>query len=264
MRSLAFLNLRAFVAGVREAAALPADRFADALRRQARSTAAEAAADLPALQARIRVFAVVSGVVAPDHWGPGLGDFVLGALGRLFLVENIRESLEPKDQRGVLCVDLGLALEATRDAWGRFGHGPRAGEALAVRLLTAARAAGCLPLYDWLDGIVAEWLAAAAAVDAELLALFHRHDADQSGVGLPGGRSRRIRRRPCSPAAQRCRRAAARGASDAEILAGPLRPRWGFVFSAKVVACQLGYWMRAPRKGPGRPETEACRGTGAD
>ena len=49
----------------------------------------------------MRVFAAVSGVVAPAHWGPGLGDFVLAALGRLFLVENIRESLEPKEQRGV-------------------------------------------------------------------------------------------------------------------------------------------------------------------
>jgi hypothetical protein len=111
-----------------------------------------------------------------------LGDFILCSLGRLFLPENIRESLEPKDQRGVLCVDLGLALEATRDAWARFGHGDATFAALSTRLLAAARVAGCLPLYDWLDGIVLEWLSAAATADARLMELFHHHDADQSGV----------------------------------------------------------------------------------
>ncbi len=180
MRSLAFLNLRAFVLGVREAATIPQDRFQEALRRQQARPAD--GIDPAALQARVRVFAAVSGIVAPDHWGSMLGDFVLFALGRLFLPENIRESLEPKDQRGVLCVDLGLALEATRDAWVRFGHGEAAFAALAAKLLAAARAAGCLPLYDWLDGIVLEWLSAAAAADARLMELFHHHDADQSGV----------------------------------------------------------------------------------
>ena len=180
VRSLAFLNLRAFVLGVREAATMSQDRFLEALRRQQARPAD--CTDPATLQARVRVFAAVSGIVAPDHWGSLLGDFVLCSLGRLFLPENIRESLEPKDQRGVLCVDLGLALEATRDAWARFGHGEAAYAALATRLLTAARVAGCLPLYDWLDGIVLEWLGAAAAADARLMELFNHHDADQSGV----------------------------------------------------------------------------------
>jgi hypothetical protein len=184
VRSLAFLNLRAFIDGVREAATLPPSRFTEALRQQTRATQADVADDPRAveLQTRVRVFATVSGVVAPDHWGPGLGDLVLGALGRLFLAENIRGSLEPKDQRGVLYVDLGLALEATRDAWAQFGHGARAGDAFAAQVLGAARVVGCLPLYDWLDGVVAGWLEAAAAADARLLELFHRHDADQNGV----------------------------------------------------------------------------------
>ncbi len=156
------------------------DRFLEALRRQQARTAD--GTDPATLQARARVFAAVSGIVAPDHWGRLLGDFVLCSLGRLFLPENIRESLEPKDQRGVLCVDLGLALEATREAWARFGHGEATLAALSGRLLATARAAGCLPLYDWLDGIVLGWLGAAATADARLMELFHHHDADQSGV----------------------------------------------------------------------------------
>ena len=36
-------------------------------------------------------------------------------------IENIRESLEPADQKGRVCIDTLAALESAQAAWERFG-----------------------------------------------------------------------------------------------------------------------------------------------
>ena len=130
---------------------------------------------------RLQVFGLCSGIIEHPNWHQDLCNFLLCVLGLVFQISHIKENMD-HDSRKKPQIDGMVAIQATQQAWVKYGSGAYP-KALHDEMVKAAReSGGTLLLHDWVSLIVNTWLASSEKLDKELLAVFKEHDTNGDGV----------------------------------------------------------------------------------
>lgn len=129
---------------------------------------------------RIKVFGLLSGILPRDCWHEDLSNFVLHALGLIFQVSKIKENMD-HDKHKKPSIDAGIAMEASKQAWSKYGFGDLNDlEDIIIRL--TQQSGGLLGLHEWLECMVEAWFEGSKRLDGELRSVFTSFDADGNGV----------------------------------------------------------------------------------
>lgn len=130
---------------------------------------------------RIRVFGHLSGIIPHDCWHEDLSNMIIMALGLLFQKEKISENMgHPANKKPL--IEAALSLQATREAWEKYGFGKVPHKLEDSMIQMARREGGQLRLHEWLELLSNEWLSSAEAMEKDLRDIFDKNDTNGDGV----------------------------------------------------------------------------------
>jgi len=130
---------------------------------------------------RIRTFGLLSGIIPHDCWHEDLSNMILEAMGLMFNVSKISENLGHGATKKPL-IDASLTIEATKQAWEKYGFGPVPSQLNDTMVQMARREGGQVRLHEWLELLCTGWLAAAERMEKDLREIFVQHDSNGDGV----------------------------------------------------------------------------------
>jgi hypothetical protein len=130
---------------------------------------------------RIRAFGILSGIIPHECWHEDLSNMILEAMGLMFQISKISENMGHAATKKPL-IEAALTIEATKQAWGKWGFGPVPQLLDDTMIQMSRREGGQIRLHEWIELLCETWLGAAESMDKDLRVIFVQHDSNGDGV----------------------------------------------------------------------------------